>query len=71
MVHNDPINLMAYVEWVFESYFRMPPARAHKLMLAVHEGGRAVVSTGLREQMEADAEAMHTYGLWATIEENR
>ena len=23
VVHNDPVNLMSYVQWVFESYFGM------------------------------------------------
>ena len=70
VVHNDPINLMSYVEWVFTSYFGMSRERAKELMLQVHERGRAVVSRGQREQMEADAQAMHRYGLWATIEED-
>ena len=38
-------------------------------MLDVHNNGRAVVSKGQREQMEADVQAMHGFGLWATIEE--
>lgn len=70
VVHNDPINLMTYVEWVFRSYFGMAHERASRLMMQVHETGRAVVSRGQREQMEADAQAMHRYGLWATIEED-
>ena len=36
-------------------------------MLAVHHEGRAVVSSGTREHMERDVEAMHGYGLWATM----
>ncbi len=53
------------------SYFGMPRERAKQLMLRVHKDGRAVVSHGQREQMEADAQAMHRYGLWATIEEEK
>ncbi|EEZ78165.1 ATP-dependent Clp protease adaptor protein ClpS [Actinomyces sp. oral taxon 848 str. F0332] len=60
---------MTYVEWVFESYFHISRRRARMLMLQVHNEGRAVVSRGAREQMEADAQAMQSYGLWATIEE--
>ena len=70
VVHNDPINLMTYVEWVFRSYFGMTYEWASRLMMQGHETGRAVVSRGQREQMEADAQAMHRYGLWATIEED-
>lgn len=68
VVHNDSVNLMTYVEWVFASYFGFDSEKARSLMLRVHENGRAVVSHGQREQMEADAQAMHTFGLWATIE---
>ncbi|MDY5585664.1 MAG: ATP-dependent Clp protease adapter ClpS [Arcanobacterium sp.] len=68
IVHNDPINLMSYVQWIFESYFAMSPEVARKKMLQVHHKGRAVVASGNREQMERDAQSMHTYGLWATIE---
>ena len=36
-------------------------------MLDVHHKGRAVVSSGSREEMERDVQAMHGYGLWATL----
>jgi ATP-dependent Clp protease adaptor protein ClpS len=36
-------------------------------MLRVHREGRAVVATGPREEMERHTEAMHEYGLWATV----
>lgn len=69
VVHDDPVNLMTYVTWVFQSYFGYSEDRARGLMLQVHHDGRAIVSTGSRESVEADASAMHGYGLWATIEE--
>ena len=68
IVWNDPVNLMSYVSWVFRSYFGHPQRKADKLMLQVHEEGRAVVSDGSREEMERDVEAMHGYGLWATLQ---
>jgi ATP-dependent Clp protease adaptor protein ClpS len=37
-------------------------------MTDVHEKGKAVVSSGTREEMERDVEAMHGYGLWATMQ---
>jgi ATP-dependent Clp protease adaptor protein ClpS len=67
IVWNDPVNLMSYVAYVFRSYFGYPKAKADKLMLDVHREGRAVVSTGTREEMERDVEAMHGFGLWATL----
>lgn len=68
IVWNDPVNLMTYVTYVFRSYFGYPTERAEKLMRQVHEEGRATVSTGPREQMEADVQAMHGFGLWATVQ---
>jgi ATP-dependent Clp protease adaptor protein ClpS len=67
LVWNDPVNTMTYVTWVFQAYFGYPEAKAQRLMLDVHHKGRAVVSTGSREEMERDTEAMHEYGLWATF----
>ncbi len=68
LVWNDPVNLMSYVSYVFRSYFGYSEAKADKLMLQVHHDGKAVVSTGSREEMERDVEAMHGYGLWATLQ---
>ncbi|NLI17650.1 MAG: ATP-dependent Clp protease adapter ClpS [Actinomycetales bacterium] len=68
VVWNDPVNLMTYVTYVFETHFGYPHDRAHALMLKVHTEGRAVVNEGGREQMERDVVAMHAYGLWATLE---
>ena len=67
LVWNDPVNLMSYVSYVFRSYFGYPKAEAERLMLQVHNDGRAVVATGPREEMERHVEAMHDYGLWATV----
>lgn len=71
VVWNDPINLMSYVSYVFQSYFGYPKKKAEKLMLDVHNKGRAVVSAGTREEMERDTTAMHGYGLWATVQHDK
>lgn len=68
VVWNDPVNLMSYVTWVFRSYFGMPRDKAERLMMQVHTQGRATVSRGTLEQMETDTQAMHGFGLWATVE---
>jgi ATP-dependent Clp protease adaptor protein ClpS len=70
IVWNDPVNLMSYVTFVFRTYFGYPKQRAEKLMMEVHEDGRSVVSTGSREEMERDVQAMHEYGLWATMQKS-
>ena len=68
IVWNDPVNLMSYVTFVFTTYFGYSRKKAEKLMLEVHNDGRSVVSTGSREEMERDVQAMHEYGLWATMQ---
>lgn len=67
VVWNDPVNLMSYVVRVLRTYFGYSREKATRLMLAVHNEGHAVVAEGPREQMELHAQAMHDYGLWATI----
>lgn len=67
IVWNDPVNLMSYVTYVFMTYFKYPKEKAEHLMMQVHHEGRAVVSSGSREEMERDVTAMHSYGLWATL----
>lgn len=67
VVWNDPVNLMSYVVRVFRTYFGYSVDRATALMLAVHHDGHAIVATGPRETMEVHAQAMHDFGLWATV----
>jgi ATP-dependent Clp protease adaptor protein ClpS len=68
IVWNDPVNLMSYVTFVFQNYFGYGRKKAEKLMLEVHRDGKSVVASGSREEMERDVQAMHEYGLWATLE---
>ena len=70
VVWNDPINLMNYVTYVFMTYFKYSKEKAEKLMLQVHNDSKAVVSSGSREEMEKDVNAMHSYGLWATLQKS-
>jgi len=67
IVWNDPINLMNYVVHVFRTYFGYSRDEAERLMMLVHNEGRAVVASGNREEMERHAQAMHEYGLQASI----
>ncbi|HET6908419.1 MAG TPA: ATP-dependent Clp protease adapter ClpS [Mycobacteriales bacterium] len=70
IVWNDPVNLMSYVTYVFQKLFGYSKEKAHKLMLQVHNDGRAVVSSGSREQMEHDVSRLHAHGLWATLQQD-
>jgi len=68
IVWDDPVNLMSYVTHVFVTYFGYPKQKAERLMMQVHTKGKAVVNAGTREEMERDVNALHAYGLWATLE---
>ena len=70
IVWNDPINLMSYVTHVLMELFGYTRDKATQLMLAVHHEGKAVVSNGTREQMEADVARCHAKGLWATLQQD-
>ena len=70
IVWNDPVNLMSYVSYVFRSYFGYSEEKANTLMLQVHHEGKSAVSSGSRERMEIDVQAMHSYGLWATLSQD-
>jgi ATP-dependent Clp protease adaptor protein ClpS len=70
IVWNDPVNLMSYVTHVLMELFGYSRDKATQLMLAVHHEGRAVVSNGTREQMEADVARLHGKGLWATLQQD-
>ena len=68
IVWDDPVNLMTYVTYVFMELFGYSKERATELMLKVHNDGKAVVSTGSREEMEHDVARLHEFGLWATLQ---
>jgi ATP-dependent Clp protease adaptor protein ClpS len=68
IVWDDPVNLMNYVTFVFIKLFGYSKEKAHELMMQVHTEGKAVVSTGTREEMERDVQRLHEHGLWATLQ---
>ncbi len=68
IVWDDPVNLMSYVVHVFIKLFGFSKEKAHELMMQVHNDGRAVVSSGSREEMEWDVQRLHEHGLWATLQ---
>lgn len=68
IVWDDPVNLQSYVTYVFMELFGYSKVKATELMLQVHNDGKAIVSTGSREEMEHDVARLHEYGLWATLQ---
>jgi ATP-dependent Clp protease adaptor protein ClpS len=71
IVWDDPVNLMTYVTYVFQKLFGYSEPHATKLMMQVHNEGKAVVSAGSRESMEVDVSKLHAAGLWATLQQDR
>jgi ATP-dependent Clp protease adaptor protein ClpS len=70
IVWNDPINLMSYVTLVLQQLFGYSRAKATRLMLQVHNEGKAAVSAGTREKAELDVSRLHAHGLWATLQQD-
>lgn len=68
VVWDDPVNLMSYVVFVFRRVFSYPEAVAHKLMLEVHEQGKALVASEPRDEAERYVHELHGYGLHATMQ---
>lgn len=68
VVLNDPVNLMSYVVLVFRKVLGFDEATARRKMLEVHEQGRSVVWTGLREKAEAYAFTLQEWHLSAVVE---
>jgi ATP-dependent Clp protease adaptor protein ClpS len=68
VVHNDPVNLMTYVTMVFQRVFGYPRTKAEKHMLEVHQLGRSILWSGVRERAELYVQQLHGYLLLATLE---
>ena len=68
IVHNDPVNLMSYVTMVFQKVFGFTKEKAEKHMLEVHQLGRSILWSGMRERAELYVQQLHGYLLLATLE---
>jgi ATP-dependent Clp protease adaptor protein ClpS len=68
VVLNDPVNLMSYVVMIFKKIFGFDEPTARRHMLEVHEQGRSVVWTGLREKAEAYVYSLQEWHLNAVLE---
>jgi ATP-dependent Clp protease adaptor protein ClpS len=69
-VWNDPVNLMTYVTFVLQKVFGYSQEKATKLMLQVHHDGKSIVAHGTRDEVERYVSKLHSYGLWATIQQD-
>lgn len=68
VVLNDPVNLMSYVVLVFKKVFGFDETTARQKMLEVHEQGRSIVWSGLREKAEAYVYTLQQWHLTAVLE---
>jgi ATP-dependent Clp protease adaptor protein ClpS len=68
IVWNDPINLMSYVTYVFQTVLGFDRATARKHMLEVHLKGKSCVARETREKAEHYWHRLQQFGLKATLE---
>ena len=68
VVWDDPVNSMSYVTYVFQTTLGYSRKKATELMMQVHTEGKAVVSSGERDKVEADVKKLQMAGLWATMQ---
>ena len=71
LVWNDPINLMAYVTFVFQKLFgySLEKATAPDARRAREGPGGRVERP--REKAELDVFRLHEHGLWATMQQDK
>ncbi|MEI6284227.1 MAG: ATP-dependent Clp protease adaptor ClpS [Opitutae bacterium] len=70
LVLNDPINYQQYVILAFMTVLRVDRTVAQKLMMAVHNEGRAIVWSGDREPAEMVALELQQWHLQAQLEKD-
>ncbi len=68
VIHNDPVNLMSYVTHVIRKIFGYGKEQAEKMMLQVHQEGRSIVWSGVKERAEHYVRELHGYQLLATLQ---
>lgn len=69
IVHDDPVNLMAYVTFVLKKIFGYNEKYATTLMLQVHQQGRSVVWSGELEKAEFYTQQLQFHQLKTSLEQ--
>jgi ATP-dependent Clp protease adaptor protein ClpS len=69
IVHDDPVNLMAYVTYVLKKIFGYNENFATKLMLQVHQQGLSIVWTGDLEKAEFYVQQLQFHQLKTSLEQ--
>lgn len=68
VVHDDPVNLMAYVTFVLMKVFGYNEKLATTMMLQVHQQGLSIVWSGELEKAEFYAQQLQLHQLKTTLE---
>ena len=68
IVHDDPVNLMAYVTFVLMKIFGYDEKHATTLMLQVHQKGLSIVWSGELEKAEFYAQQLQFHQLKTSVE---
>jgi ATP-dependent Clp protease adaptor protein ClpS len=68
VVHDDPVNLMAYVTFVLMKIFGYEKKKADILMMQVHRQGRSIVWSGEREKAEFYVQQLQAHQLKTSLE---
>ncbi len=67
-ISRDPVNQPRYVEQVLAHQFSMSSEEARRTRQEIFNQGKTEVAAGTRERMEALVQALHAYGLRATLD---
>lgn len=68
IVHDDPVNLMAYVTFVLVKVFGYNEKYANVLMLQVHQEGASIVWSGELEKAEFFTQQLQIHQLKTSLE---
>ena len=68
IVHDDPVNLMAYVTYVLMKIFSYNEKYATQLMLQVHQQGLSIVWSGELEKAEFYVQQLQLHQLKTSLE---
>lgn len=68
IVHDDPVNLMAYVTLVLQKIFGYTEKHATMLMLQVHKQGLSIVWSGELEKAEFYVQQLQIHQLKSSLE---
>ncbi len=68
IVHDDPVNLMAYVSYVLMKIFGYNENYATRLMLQVHQQGLSIVWSGELEKAEFYVQQLQFHQLKTSLE---